>query len=66
VESYLRNLNTHERYIGMRQARQRIRQEDREVTGSELAAHLDDYSERREAYVAELQAMIRQNNLESD
>lgn len=66
VESYLRNLNTHERYIGMRQARQRIRQEEREVTGSELAAHLDDYSERREAYVAELQAMIRQNNLESD
>lgn len=66
VESYLRNLNTHERYIGMRQARQRLRQGNGEVTGSELAAHLDDYSERRDAYIADIQSMIRQNNLESD
>ncbi|HEX7720295.1 MAG TPA: flagellar biosynthesis protein FlgJ, partial [Woeseiaceae bacterium] len=66
VESYLRNLNTHERYISMRQARQKLRQQDREVTGSELAAHLDDYSERRDAYIADLQSMIRQNNLESE
>ncbi len=66
VESYLRNLNTHERYIGMRKARQKLRQQDGEVTGSELAAHLDDYSERRDAYIAEVQSMIRQNNLESE
>lgn len=66
VESYLRNLNTHERYIAMRQARQKLRQQDREVIGSELATHLDDYSERRDAYIADLQSMIRQNNLESE
>lgn len=64
VASYLRNLNTHERYIGLRKAREQLRQRDAEVTGSELAGHLNDYSERRDEYVAEIRAMIRQNNLE--
>lgn len=66
VESYLRNLNTHERYIGLRRARQQLRERNAEVTGSALAAHLDEYSERRGDYVAEIRAMIRQNNLEDE
>ena len=64
VESYIRNLNTHERYIAMRRARQQLRQRDADVTGLELAAYLDDYSERGPAYVADIQSMIRQNDLE--
>lgn len=66
VESYLRNLNTHDRYREMRAARQRLRRQGTAVTGLALAAHLGDYSERRDAYVAEVRAMIRQNHLESD
>lgn len=64
VQSYIRNLNTHERYIAMRRARQQLRQRDAAVTGVELAGHLDDYSERGPDYVAEIQSMIRQNALE--
>lgn len=64
VESYIRNLNTHERYIGLRRARQQLRERGVEVTGVELAGHLDDYSERGPQYVAEIRSMIRQNELE--
>lgn len=64
VESYLMNLNTHDNYLNMRMARHRLRQQGRPVTGSALAAHLGAYSERRSAYVAEIRAMIRQNDLE--
>ena len=66
VESYIRNLNTHERYIGMRRARQQIRQRGDKPSGIELASHLDDYSERGPEYVAEIQSMIRQNDLEAN
>lgn len=66
VESYIRNLNTHERYIGMRRARQQIRQRGDDPSGVELAGHLDDYSERGPEYVAEIQSMIRQNDLEAN
>lgn len=65
VESYIRNLNTHERYIAMRRARQQLRQRGADVSGIGLAGYLDDYSERGPAYVAEIQSMIRQNDLEA-
>lgn len=64
VESYLKNLNTHERYLKLRQARQQLRDAGAPVTGTALASHLDDYSERREEYIAELKTIIRQNDLE--
>lgn len=66
VDSYLRNLNSHERYIGLRMARQDLRKQGRRVTGTALAEYLESYSVRRDAYVQALQAMIRQNNLESE
>jgi len=66
VESYIRNLNTHDRYIVMRRARHQLRQRGADVSGTELAAYLDDYSERGPAYVAEIQSMIRQNDLEAN
>lgn len=65
VESYLRNLNTHERYISLRRARQGLRQRSADVSGIELAGYLDDYSERGPEYVAEIRSMIRQNELEA-
>lgn len=65
VESYIRNLNTHERYIAMRRARQQLRQRGADVSGIELAGYLDDYSERGPAYVSEIRSMIHQNDLEA-
>lgn len=65
VESYIRNLNTHDRYIAMRRARQQLRLRNAEVSGTELAGYLDEYSERGPEYVVEIRSMIRQNELEA-
>jgi Bax protein len=60
VRRYLNNLNTHRDYQVFRSLRQEQRQELGELSGLELADGLLRYSERREAYVEELKAMIRQ------
>ena len=65
VASYVRNLNTHPQYDGFRRLRQKLRREGKELSGTVLADSLLDYSERGEAYVAEIKAMIAQNSLES-
>jgi hypothetical protein len=41
-----------------------LRVQNREPTGTLLAAGLEHYSERGEAYIEELRAMIRTNRLE--
>jgi Bax protein len=64
VASYVRNLNTHPQYEGFRRLRKTLRDSDRNLTGIVLADSLLDYSERGEAYVSEIKAMIRQNSLE--
>jgi Bax protein len=64
VASYVRNLNTHPQYAEFRRLRQSLRGRDTALTGIVLADSLIDYSERGEAYVAEIKAMIRQNSLE--
>jgi len=46
--------------------RQQLRREGKELSGTVLADSLLDYSERGEAYVSEIKAMIAQNSLESD
>ncbi len=57
---YMNNLNTHERYREFRVLRAKIRKEGEPMTGMTLAKALLYYSERREEYVKEVRAMIRQ------
>jgi Bax protein len=64
VESYLDNINTHDKYRSFRNERARMRAEDRTLSGIELADELSQYSERREAYVKEIRALIVTNDLE--
>jgi len=65
VASYVRNLNTHPQYEEFRRLRKMLRDSDSVLTGTVLADSLLDYSERGEAYVSEIKAMIRQNSLEA-
>ncbi len=64
VRSYIRNINTHRAYSSLREIRQRLRKNNLMVTGAELSSGLKYYSTRREAYSAEIEAMIRSNRLE--
>lgn len=59
--AYMRNLNRHAAYDELRAIRSTLRQNQQEITGSALAEGLLQYSERREAYVEELQAMMAKN-----
>jgi len=63
VNSYMRNLNTHRAYTRLRQLRSHLSKEGKKVTGYELAKTLDKYSERGQAYVESLHAMMRINHL---
>lgn len=63
VTYYVQLLNSHPAYTTLREIRQERRQNEEPVTGAALAEGLINYSERREAYVEELQAMIRVNKL---
>ncbi len=63
VRAYARNLNTHRAYTRMRTLRAKIRTEGRQPTGYELAETLDKYSERGQAYVDGLHAIMRVNKL---
>jgi Bax protein len=64
VRSYLQNLNTHAAYRHLRELRAASRQAGETPEGVKLAEGLTRYSTRGEAYVRELQAMIRTNRLE--
>ncbi len=63
VRSYFLNLNSHEQYRDLRLMRQALRENDEPLDGVELADGLLYYSERRQAYVNEIKALIRQNDL---
>lgn len=60
VRSYLHNLNTHDGYADLRRIRQLLRENHQPVTAGALAGGLSFYSERREAYIGEIKAMIAQ------
>ncbi len=67
VRAYLFNLNTHRVYDDFRRERERQRAgaEGRKVfDGLALAGTLLEYSERRQAYVDDLQGIMRFNGLE--
>ncbi len=63
IDSYMRNLNSQAAYTDLRDLRQDMREDNSTVSGLTLAKGLLKYSTRREAYVEEIQAMIRQNRL---
>lgn len=61
VGSYMRNLNTGRSYRGLREVRARHRAVGLDPDAETLAAGLVHYSERGEAYVEEIQSMLRTN-----
>ena len=64
LTSYIRNLNTHAEYQALRAVRAQLRAGGSRPRGSQLAAKLNTYSERRQAYIDEIRALIRVNQLE--
>jgi Bax protein len=63
VERYIHNLNSHNAYKTLRKIRNRLRIENKLITGIELAEGLLHYSERGKEYIEELQSMIKFNKL---
>ncbi|MFD2095699.1 glucosaminidase domain-containing protein [Corallincola platygyrae] len=61
ISAYFKNLNTHPSYKHLRDLRFIAHQQGNLVEASSLFEGLTAYSERGEAYVDELQAMLRQN-----
>jgi Bax protein len=63
IAAYMHNLNTHPSYAGFRAERQRLREADQPLSGSDLAHTLTAYSEKGEEYVETLLSVIRVNKL---
>lgn len=64
VHAYMVNLNTHHAYGELRALRAQMRADGKPVTGWDLAAGLQSYSERGQAYVDDIRGMIDHNHLE--
>ena len=64
VMAYMRNLNTHAAYAGLRTRRAELRAKGERISGWTLAETLDKYSERGAAYVESLHAIMRVNRLD--
>ena len=65
IDSYVTNLNKHRAYKEFRALRAAMRRQGLPLDGMQLAGTLHRYSERGEAYVAELRAIISSNALGS-
>ena len=63
VKSYMRNLNSHPSFKALRDIRLSLRKSNKPLEGKALSAGLLSYSERKQDYVKELNAMIRVNKL---
>jgi Bax protein len=63
VQSYIANLNTHWAYKSLRNKRAKMRREGVPLRGVDLAEGLLLYSTRGEAYVEDIQTIIRKNRL---
>lgn len=64
VASYIANLNRNPAYRELRVLREQLEQNQNPITGLTLADGLVSYSERGQAYVSDIKAMIRTNNLQ--
>ena len=58
VAAYLKNINTGRVYASLRKLRSKLRNNGETVTAHQLAGGLSHYSERGQAYVKEIRAMI--------
>jgi len=65
VEAYMFNINTNQAYQDLRTLRATHRNNNRQISGYQLATTLNHYSERGEAYSNGLRQLIRYNKLES-
>jgi Bax protein len=65
VMAYIRNLNTHAAYAGLRARRAEMRAKGDRISGWELAKSLDKYSERGPAYVESLHGIMKVNRLDA-
>ena len=63
VKAYKNNLNTHNAYKEFREARARLRQDDKEIIGTELTKYLSRYASIGKKYVEILDDIIRKNSL---
>ncbi|GAA5187965.1 glucosaminidase domain-containing protein [Ferrimonas gelatinilytica] len=63
VAAYLLNINTNGAYDDLRDVRRGLRKAGQPVTAEDLIPTLIRYSERREAYVAELLQMLGDNHI---
>jgi Bax protein len=64
IESYMNNINSHPQYEGFRAYRAAQRAVHKPVNGIRAAEQLAQYSERRQAYVDEIQSLIHFNKLD--
>ena len=64
VATYINNLNNHPAYKKLRDIREQLRKANKSISGHQLANGLQHYSERGQIYVEEIQALIRNNELE--
>ena len=64
VRAYKNNLNTHNAYQEFREARAKLRQEGKNITGLELTKYLKNYAAIGEKYVVILEDIIEKNSLE--
>lgn len=65
VEQYMHNLNYHPAYFQLRSIRENLRNDQQPITGLKIAAGLQSYSERGEAYIEELRSMIQLDDLQA-
>ena len=63
VRAYKNNLNTHNAYREFREARAKLRQEDKQIIGLELTKYLKSYAAIGEKYVVILDDIIEKNSL---
>lgn len=63
VKSYMRNLNSHPAFKGLREIRAELRQAKQPIEGRKLSAGLRSYSERKDAYIKDINNMMTFNKL---
>jgi len=63
VRAYKNNLNTHNAYKEFREARAKLRQDNKEIIGTELTKYLQRYASIGEKYVRILDDIIEKNSL---
>ena len=62
--SYIKNLNTHNGYKGVRENRKKIRMNGEKISGMSLVKYLVNYSERKEDYIKDIEQMIQDNDFQ--